>query len=57
MVDIDKTTATLEPEMASGGGLYVPGKDRVIYVPPERKSRLGIVLFRYAFVLFIIHIL
>lgn len=34
-------TETLEPEKSSGGGLYVPGKDRVVYVAPERKSRLG----------------
>nr|KYP58462.1 Pre-mRNA-splicing factor ATP-dependent RNA helicase PRP16 [Cajanus cajan] len=33
---------TLEPEKPTGGGLYVPGKDRVVYVPPERKSRLGL---------------
>ncbi|XP_027339905.1 pre-mRNA-splicing factor ATP-dependent RNA helicase DEAH7 [Abrus precatorius] len=44
VVDIDKTTMTLEPEKPSGGGLFVPGKDgdRVVYVPPERKSRLGL---------------
>ncbi|XP_020227879.1 pre-mRNA-splicing factor ATP-dependent RNA helicase DEAH7-like [Cajanus cajan] len=41
-IDIDKTTMTLEPEKPTGGGLYVPGKDRVVYVPPERKSRLGL---------------
>lgn len=45
MVDINKTTITLEPEKPSSGGLFVPGKDRVVYVPQERKSRLGIVLF------------
>lgn len=45
MVDIDKTTVTMEPEKSTGGGLYVPGKDRVVYVPQERKSRLGIVFF------------
>lgn len=38
---MDKTTAMLEPENASGGGLYVPGKDRIVFRPPERKSLLG----------------
>jgi len=33
---------TLEPERSSGGGLYVAGKDKVVYIPQERKSRLGI---------------
>ena len=42
VVDIDKTTETMEPEKSTGGGLYVPGKDRVVYVPQERKSRLGL---------------
>lgn len=42
MVDINQTIMTLEPEKPTSGGLYVPGKDRVVYVPPERKSRLGI---------------
>ncbi|XP_057452509.1 pre-mRNA-splicing factor ATP-dependent RNA helicase DEAH7 [Lotus japonicus] len=42
VVDLDKMTETLEPEKSSGGGLYVPGKDRVVYVAPERKSRLGL---------------
>lgn len=41
-VDINKTTMTLEPEKPIAGGLYVPGKDRVVYVPQERKSRLGL---------------
>lgn len=45
VIDIDKTTTTLEQEKPTSGGLYVPGKDRVVYVPQERKSRLGIVLF------------
>lgn len=40
-IDLDKTTTTLEPDGASGGGLYVPGKDRVVFRPPERKSLLG----------------
>ncbi|XP_061367287.1 pre-mRNA-splicing factor ATP-dependent RNA helicase DEAH7 [Gastrolobium bilobum] len=42
VVDLDKTTVTMEPEKSTGSGLYVPGKDRVVYVPPERKSRLGL---------------
>ncbi|KAL6186353.1 hypothetical protein ACLB2K_042473 [Fragaria x ananassa] len=41
-IKLDKTTATLEPEKSSGGGLFVPGKDRVVYRPPERKSLLGL---------------
>jgi len=43
VVDINKTTTTLEPEKPTRGGLCVSGKDRVVYVPQERKSRLGIV--------------
>ncbi|KAI4331886.1 hypothetical protein L6164_016837 [Bauhinia variegata] len=39
--DLDKTTMTLEPEKSSGGILYIPGKVRMVYIPPERKSRLG----------------
>ncbi|CAL0322117.1 unnamed protein product [Lupinus luteus] len=43
VVDLDKTTVTMESEIgSSGGGLYLPGKDRMVYVPPERKSRLGL---------------
>jgi pre-mRNA-splicing factor ATP-dependent RNA helicase DHX38/PRP16 len=38
---VDKITETLEPEKASSGGLYVPGKDRLVFRPPERKSVLG----------------
>jgi len=49
IVDINKTTMTLEPEKSTGGGLYVPGKDRVVYVAPERKSRLGIAFFCNSF--------
>jgi len=30
----------MEAEQPSGGGLYVPGKDRVVYRRPK-KSRLG----------------
>lgn len=40
-IDLDKTTIMLEPEKTSGGGLMVPGKDRVVFRPPERKSLLG----------------
>ena len=32
---------TLEPETTSGGGLFVPGKDRMVFKPPEKKSLLG----------------
>ncbi|CAL5200097.1 unnamed protein product [Lathyrus oleraceus] len=42
VVDIDKTTMIMEPEKSIGGGLFVPGKERVVYVAPERKSRLGL---------------
>ena len=41
---MDKTTVMLESENSSGVGLYVPGKDKVVYIPQERKSRLGIFL-------------
>lgn len=34
----------MEPEKSIGGGLFVPGKERVVYVAPERKSRLGTAL-------------
>ena len=33
---------TFEPDQSGGGGLHVPGKDRVIFRPPQRKSLLGI---------------
>lgn len=39
---MDKTTETLEPEKMSSGGLCLPGKDRVEFRPPERKSLLGV---------------
>lgn len=42
IIDLDKTTVTLEAEKISVGGLFVPGKDRVVYQRPERKSILGI---------------
>ena len=32
----------MEAEKTSAGGLYVPGKDRVVFRAPERKSILGI---------------
>lgn len=41
-IDLDKTTVTLEAEKSSNGGLYLPGKDRVVFKPPERKSILGL---------------
>ncbi|KAL3533450.1 hypothetical protein ACH5RR_006971, partial [Cinchona calisaya] len=41
-IDLDKTTAMLEPEKTTGGGLIVPGKDRVVFRAPERKSLLGL---------------
>ncbi|KAL2519699.1 RNA helicase family protein [Abeliophyllum distichum] len=33
---------TLESEETSSGGLFVPGKDRVVFRPSERKSLLGL---------------
>ncbi|KAE9454731.1 hypothetical protein C3L33_13370, partial [Rhododendron williamsianum] len=36
------TTSVLEPEKTSSGGLFVPGKDRLVFRPPERKSLLGL---------------
>ncbi|KAL4587030.1 hypothetical protein LXL04_011679 [Taraxacum kok-saghyz] len=41
-IDIDKITETLEPDTTGGGGLQLPGKDRVVFRPPERKSLLGL---------------
>uniref|UniRef100_A0A5B6ZC59 RNA helicase n=1 Tax=Davidia involucrata TaxID=16924 RepID=A0A5B6ZC59_DAVIN len=41
-IDLDKTTVTLEPDTTSGGGLYVPGNDRVVFRPSQRKSLLGL---------------
>ncbi|CAI9775797.1 unnamed protein product [Fraxinus pennsylvanica] len=41
MVDLlTLTTETLESEETSSGGLFVPGKDKVIFKPRERKSLL-----------------
>ncbi|XP_042519990.1 pre-mRNA-splicing factor ATP-dependent RNA helicase DEAH7 [Macadamia integrifolia] len=41
-INLDQTTVTLEPDNISSGGLQVPGKDRVVFRPPERKSLLGL---------------
>lgn len=41
-IDIDKTKEMLEPDATGGGGLQLPGKDRVVFRPPERKSLLGL---------------
>ena len=40
-MDINKMTDTLEPEETGVGGLQLPGKDRVVFRPSERKSLLG----------------
>eukprot|EP00257_Ricinus_communis_P008936 XP_002527133.2 pre-mRNA-splicing factor ATP-dependent RNA helicase DEAH7 isoform X1 [Ricinus communis] len=44
VTDTDKTILTMEPEKSEGGGglLFVPGKDRVEFKPPQRKSLLGL---------------
>ncbi|KAL5721851.1 RNA helicase [Ranunculus cassubicifolius] len=42
IIDLDKTTVTLEPDKPSNGGLQLPGKDRVVYRPRERQSLLGL---------------
>ncbi|XP_022143541.1 pre-mRNA-splicing factor ATP-dependent RNA helicase DEAH7 [Momordica charantia] len=42
VIDIDKTTLLLEPENNNEGGLSVPGKDRPVFRPPERRSHLGL---------------
>ncbi|GJV35191.1 hypothetical protein Tco_1407668 [Tanacetum coccineum] len=39
-MDINKMTDTLEPEETGVGGLQLPGKDRVVLRPYERKSLL-----------------
>ncbi|XP_075489765.1 pre-mRNA-splicing factor ATP-dependent RNA helicase DEAH7-like [Primulina tabacum] len=41
-LDLDKITDTLEPDYTTTGGLFVPGKDRVMFRPPEKKSILGL---------------
>nr|GEY15695.1 pre-mRNA-splicing factor ATP-dependent RNA helicase PRP16 [Tanacetum cinerariifolium] len=40
--DINTITDTLEPEETSLGGSRLPGKDRVVFRPSERKSLLGL---------------
>ncbi|KAL0372285.1 UNVERIFIED_CONTAM: Pre-splicing factor ATP-dependent RNA helicase DEAH7 [Sesamum calycinum] len=42
LFDVDKTTDTLVPEESTTGGLFVPGKDRLVFRPPERRSVLGL---------------
>lgn len=32
----------MEPDNSGGGGLQLPGKDRVVFRAPERKSLLGL---------------
>lgn len=49
-IDPNKTTETLESEETSSGGLFVPGKDRVMFKPPERKSLLGMLSYHYVFI-------
>ncbi|KAH9621043.1 hypothetical protein KSS87_010728 [Heliosperma pusillum] len=39
--DIDSTMVTMEGDQSTDGGLYLPGKDRVVFKRPE-KSRLGL---------------
>ncbi|PON82823.1 DNA helicase, ATP-dependent [Trema orientale] len=39
---MEVSTVAMEAEKASGGGLYAPGKDRVVFRPPEKKSLLGL---------------
>ncbi|XP_073302624.1 pre-mRNA-splicing factor ATP-dependent RNA helicase DEAH7-like [Primulina huaijiensis] len=41
-IDLDKITDTLEPDNTGFGGLFVPGKDRVVFRPSEKKSVLGL---------------
>ncbi|KAK6930841.1 DEAD-box helicase, OB fold [Dillenia turbinata] len=41
-IDVDRTTDTLEPEKTSVGGLQLPGRERVVFKAPERKSLLGL---------------
>ncbi|CAI0450527.1 unnamed protein product [Linum tenue] len=42
IVNIDETMVTLKPEQSCQGGLFVPGKERVKFTAPERKSLLGL---------------
>ncbi|CAK7326056.1 unnamed protein product [Dovyalis caffra] len=43
-MDIDKSVVTMEAEQSngSGGGLFVPKKEKLEFRPPERKSLLGL---------------
>ncbi|XP_071736415.1 pre-mRNA-splicing factor ATP-dependent RNA helicase DEAH7-like isoform X2 [Rutidosis leptorrhynchoides] len=41
-IDIDKTKEMLQPDETGGGGLQLPGKDRVVFRARERKSLLGL---------------
>lgn len=43
-IDLDKTISMLEPDKGTDGGLQLPGKDRVVFRPSERKSLLGMCL-------------
>ncbi|GKE87235.1 hypothetical protein Tco_1564710, partial [Tanacetum coccineum] len=40
-MDINNMTDTMDPEETGVGGLQLPGKDRVIFRPSERKLLLG----------------
>lgn len=48
-VDINSLVSTLEPEQSSGGGLQVPGKERLEFRAPGRKSLLGISSFSFMY--------
>ncbi|XP_038713676.1 pre-mRNA-splicing factor ATP-dependent RNA helicase DEAH7 isoform X2 [Tripterygium wilfordii] len=41
-IDLDAGMVMLEPDKTDGGGLYVPGKERIQFRAPERKSHLGL---------------
>ena len=47
LVDLDKTTQLLEPEINNGGGLFVPNKERPIFRAPEAKAQSGIIFYWY----------
>ncbi|KAH9708291.1 pre-mRNA-splicing factor ATP-dependent RNA helicase DEAH7 [Citrus sinensis] len=42
LVDLDKTTQLLEPEITNGGGLFVPNKERPIFRAPGAKAQSGL---------------
>lgn len=42
LIDLGKTTTMLEPDKSTAGGLQIPGKDRVVFRPSERRSLLGL---------------